>query len=98
MSSKQMNISDNEMLEPLKHIQKVEPSSHLFSKIENRINEELQQNTISKTKLMAACVLIIVLLASNTIIIRKTLKTTNSTEVNLTETFGINTSNQLYNE
>lgn len=95
MSSKYMN-TENKMLEPLKHIKRVEPNSDLFSKIENRIREE-QKNKVSGSKLMAASVILIVLLASNTYLIKKGLKSNNST-VDLTETFSINVSNQLYND
>ncbi len=95
MSSKSMETK-NKMLEPLKHIQKVAPASDLFSKIENRINEE-QLNKMSLGKLMAACAVIIILIASNSFIINKELKT-NKSSSDLTETFGINTSNQLYHE
>ncbi|MDF1672008.1 MAG: hypothetical protein P1U41_00755 [Vicingaceae bacterium] len=95
MSSKYMK-SENKMLDPLKHIKKVEPNSDLFSKIENRIREE-KRNKVSSSKLMAASVILIVLLASNAFVIKKTLKSNNST-ADLTETFNINVSNQLYNE
>jgi ABC-type phosphate transport system permease subunit len=94
-----MNTEERKMFEALKHIQKVEPSTTLFSKIENRIKEE-QSNTISMSKLMAASVVLIVLIASNTLLVRKELKqnknTTNQNE--LVEAFDINTTNQLYNE
>lgn len=95
MSSKYMN-RENKMLEPLKNIRKVEPNADLFSKIENRIREQ-KRNKNSSSKLMAASVILIVLIASNAFLIKKTLKSNNST-VDLTETFNINISNQLYNE
>ena len=95
MSSKYMNMK-NKMLEPLKHIQRVEPNSELFSKIENRIRER-QKNNVSYSKLMAAGVILIVLLGSNTYLIKKGLNR-NNTSLDLTETFSINVSNQLYNE
>ncbi len=95
MSSKYMN-RENKMLDPLKHIKKVDPNSDLFSKIEKRIRED-ERNKVSSSKLMAASVILIVLLASNAFLIKKTLKSNNST-VDLTETFNINVSNQLYNE
>ena len=88
--------TENKMLERLAHIQKVKPSADLFSKIENKIKEE-QNNKVSVSKLMAACAVIIVLIASNSFFITKELKQKNSSS-NLTETFGINTSNQLYHE
>lgn len=87
---------ENKMLDPLKHIKKVDPNSDLFSKIEKRIRED-ERNKVSSSKLMAASVILIVLLASNAFLIKKTLKSNNST-VDLTETFNINVSNQLYNE
>lgn len=88
--------TENKMLERLTHIQRVKPSADLFSKIENKIKEE-QVSKVSVAKLMAACIVLIVLIAGNSFVITKELKPKNSSP-NLIETFGINTSNQLYNE
>ena len=95
MSSKTM-LTENNMLESLKHIQKVAPASDLFSKIENKIKED-QLNKLSLGKLMAACAVIIILIIRNSFIIKKEL-ITNETASDLTETFGINSSNQFYHE
>ena len=94
-----MNTEENRMFKELKNIQKVTPSSTLFSKIENKIKEE-QNNTVSMSKLIAASVVLIVLVASNTLIIRKELKQNKNTsnQNELVEAFDINTTNQLYNE
>jgi hypothetical protein len=94
-----MNTEENRMFKELKSIQKVTPSSTLFSKIENKIKEE-QNNTVSMSKLMAASVVLIVLVASNTLIIRKELKQNKSSihQNELIKAFNINLSNQLYNE
>ncbi|MCB9359691.1 MAG: hypothetical protein H6587_11645 [Flavobacteriales bacterium] len=94
-----METEENKMFKALRNIQKVEPSSTLFSKIENRIKEE-QSNTVSMSKLMAAGVVLIVLIASNTLLIRKELKQNRKTanQNELVEAFDIYTSNQLYND
>tara|TARA_R110001592_G_scaffold324088_1_gene603589 strand:+ start:399 stop:683 length:285 start_codon:yes stop_codon:yes gene_type:complete len=94
-----MNTEENKMFEPLKYIKKVEPSSTLFSAIENRIKEE-QNNTISIGKLMAASVVLIVLITSNAFIVRNqiTQKKNATNQSELVEAFNINTTNQLYNE
>ena len=94
-----METEENKMFKALKNIQKVEPSATLFSKIENRIAEE-QRNTISMSKLMAASVVLIVLIASNTFLVRNELKQNKNTTIQneLVEAFDINTTNQLYNE
>ena len=94
-----METEENKMFKALKNIQKVEPSSTLFSKIENRIKEE-QSNTISMSKLMAASVVLILLIASNTLIVSNQFNKNRSTtnQSSLVEAFDINTTNQLYNE
>tara|TARA_R110001592_G_scaffold357763_1_gene661505 strand:+ start:563 stop:847 length:285 start_codon:yes stop_codon:yes gene_type:complete len=94
-----MNTEENRMFKELKNIQKVTPSSTLFSKIENKIKDE-QNNTVSMSKLMAASVVLIVLITSNTLLVRKELNQTKNTanQNELVQAFDINLSNQLYNE
>ena len=95
-----MNTEEKKMLEPLKHINKVDPSDQLFSAIENKIRIQ-QTSIIPVKKLLAASVVLIVLIASNSFLIKSELKQHNSNSSRnseLTETFGINSSNQLYND
>ena len=86
--------TNNKMLEPLKHIQRVKPSENLFSKIESKIAAN-NYNIVTAKQLMAISIVLIILIGSNSFFINKNLKSNNST---LVETFNINISNQLYYE
>ncbi len=93
-----METEENEMFDELKNISKVEPSSLIFSKIENKIREE-KIKSVSTSKLMAASVILILFITSNILIVRnqsKQVNTPNQTE--LSNVFDIKTSNHLYHE
>lgn len=91
-----MKPEENNMLEPLEHIKKVTPSSALFSKIEQRIQQEEVQY-VSYKWLVAASITLVLLIASNGYLLTTRVKN-NDGKQNLAEAFHLNNNNQFYHE
>lgn len=95
MSSNNIETVNN-MLEPLNKIEKVNPSPFLFSKIEQKIKEEVV-NYVSNKWLVAASITLIVLFAGNSFLLNNELKPKTDND-DLIKVFQLNTNNQLYHE
>lgn len=92
-----MNTKENKLLEPLEHIKKVAPPPLLYDQIAQRIAEESMVKPNAKW-LVAASVTLLVLIASNSFLLRSKFSTQATNSKNLIETFQLTNNNHIYYE